>query len=102
MAGDICVCCKEMVTTKEHTVISTTPLVPPGATAARITTTNTYDALGHLKTVTAPLGPSMSYVYDANGNKLSETNANGHTTSYLSQADTIRCRPSTRGCSLQR
>jgi len=30
----------------------------------------------------APLGRTTSYVYDANGNKTSETDANNHTTTY--------------------
>ncbi len=41
-----------------------------------------YDALGRLKTKTEPLNKVTSYVYDNNGNKTSETDANNHTTSY--------------------
>jgi len=42
-----------------------------GGTPSDFTTTNAYDALGDLVSVTDPYGHSTTYAYDAAGNKLS-------------------------------
>jgi len=55
---------------------------PAGSTAAAATTTYQYDALGHLTQTSAPLGRVTSSQYDANGNKISDTDARGYTTQY--------------------
>lgn len=45
-----------------------------------LSTTHTYDPLGHLLTTTDPLGNTVSLTYDENGNVLTNTDANGNTT----------------------
>ena len=44
-----------------------------------LTTTATYDSLGHQLTSTDPLGHTTSKTYDASGNVLTETDAKGNT-----------------------
>ena len=56
--------------------------IPAGSTAAAATTTYQYDALSHLTQTSAPLGRVTSSQYDANGNKISDTDARGNTTQY--------------------
>ncbi|MGD0548718.1 MAG: DUF6531 domain-containing protein [Terracidiphilus sp.] len=62
-------------------MVAPTPTSPFGNTAS--TTTYAYDALGDLTQTAAPLGRTTSSTYDANGNKLSDTDARGNTTSYV-------------------
>jgi RHS repeat-associated protein len=53
-----------------------------GGTPSQYTTTNTYDAAGHLKSVTDPLGHVTTYGYDQDGNLTSRIDARNNTTSY--------------------
>ena len=41
-----------------------------------------YDDFGNLTQTAAPLNRTTSPTYDANGNKLTDTDANGHSTGY--------------------
>lgn len=41
-----------------------------------------YDAFGNLTETDAPLGRTTKSQYDGNGNKISDTDANGKTTGY--------------------
>jgi RHS repeat-associated protein len=63
-------------------VSMTIPLPNSGTSAAAATTSYQYDALGNLTQTAAPLRRTASSQYDANGNKISDTDANGHTTTY--------------------
>ena len=47
-----------------------------------LVTNYTYDATGHLTSVTNPDGTSVTYTYDANGNQLSQVNLAGNTTTW--------------------
>ena len=62
-------------------MVAPTPTSPTGSQAS--TTTYTYDALGNLTQTAAPLNRTASSTFDANGNKLSDTDALGHTTAYI-------------------
>ena len=62
--------------------ISMTSPIPAGSAAAAATTTYQYDALSHLTQTSAPLGRITSSQYDANENKISDTDARGNTTQY--------------------
>jgi RHS repeat-associated protein len=69
-----------------------TSLVTPrgneeGAEAAEFTTTIERDPQGRPLKATDPLGGSVEYDYDANGNLEAKTNANGHTTKYAYNAN---------------
>jgi len=52
-----------------------------------ITSTATYDALGHLLTTTDPLGHTSTTTYDEGGRILSSTDYNGNTTRYTYTSD---------------
>ena len=65
-------------------MIAPTPTTRTGGSAS--TTTYHYDALGNLLQTAAPLGRTTSSTYDANGNKLSDTDARGNTTTYMYDA----------------
>jgi len=54
--------------------------VPSGSNAAAATTTYTYDPFGNLTQTSAPLGRVTSSTYDANSNKISDTDARGNVT----------------------
>ncbi len=58
-----------------------------GAEAAEFETTIERDSLGRPLKATDPLGGSVKYAYDANGNLESKTNPNGHTINYAYDAD---------------
>jgi len=57
------------------------PLLP-GTNATEATTTYTYDPLGNLTETDAPLGRISKSTYDANGNKIDDTDALQHKTTY--------------------
>ncbi|HWB32942.1 MAG TPA: RHS repeat-associated core domain-containing protein [Acidobacteriaceae bacterium] len=62
-----------------------TSMIEPYAsptTAAQATTTYHYDAFGHLTETDAPQGRTTYSSYDANGNKISDTDADGNITTY--------------------
>jgi RHS repeat-associated protein len=58
-----------------------------GAEAAEFETTIERDLLGRPLKATDPLGGSVEYAYDPNGNLESKTNPNGHTTTYAYDPD---------------
>jgi RHS repeat-associated protein len=64
----------------------TIPLPNSSTSTAAATTTYTYDQLGNLTQTAAPLGRTSSATYDANGNKISSTDARGKTTNYTYDA----------------
>ena len=57
-----------------------------GGTPSDFTTTNAYDALGDLVSVTDPYGHSTTYAYDAAGNKLSMRDRDSNLTTYAYDA----------------
>jgi RHS repeat-associated protein len=61
-------------------MVAPTPTTLTGSSAS--TTTYQYDALGDLIQTAAPLSRTTSSTYDANGNKISSTDARGNTTTY--------------------
>ena len=61
-------------------MVTPTPTTLTGGSAS--TTTYQYNALGNLTQTAAPLNRTTGSTYDANGNKLSDTDALGHVTSY--------------------
>ncbi len=61
-----------------------------GAKASEYTTAIERDPLGRPLKATDPLGGSVEYAYDPNGNLEAKTDANGHTTSYTYSADNER------------
>jgi RHS repeat-associated protein len=65
-------------------MVAPTPTSPTGSAAS--TTTYAYDALGNLTQTAAPLARTTNSTYDANGNKLTDTDARGNTTSYVYDA----------------
>jgi RHS repeat-associated protein len=65
-------------------MVTPTPANPTGGSAS--TTIYTYDALGNLTQTAAPLNRITGSAYDANGNKLSNTDARGNVTNYVYDA----------------
>ncbi len=64
--------------------VTPTPTSPTGSSAS--TTTYTYDPFGNLTQTAAPLNRTTYSTYDANGNKLSDTDARGNVTTYIYDA----------------
>jgi len=60
----------------------TQPLPNSGTSAAQATTNYAYDDFGNLTQTAAPLGRTNTSTYDGNGNKLTDTDARGNTTTY--------------------
>src|ERR1035438_4659606 len=64
----------------------TTPTPASLTGSAASTTSYVFDAMGNLTSTAAPLSRSTSSTYDANGNKLSDTDARNNTTYYIYDA----------------
>jgi YD repeat-containing protein len=66
---------------QKTSMVTPTPVSPTGGPAS--TTSYTYDALGNLTQTAAPLSRTTNSTYDANSNKITDTDARGYTTSYV-------------------
>ena len=69
---------------QKTSMVTPTPASPTGNSAS--TTSYTYDALGNLTQTAAPLNRITNSTYDANSNKISDTDARGYTTNYVYDA----------------